>query len=184
MFVVNNEAAVDISIVCEVEVCVLKEVVVDLVPGVFDEGDGDIAQGWRELGANPSPSDLFVGVVASPENACVEGKCHDSGDVGGLDSALCRVFSVVSAYVRVVKRVASGLDIHCEGVCGLLLLPVVNERVDCINESVLRDRVEKADQVIVGGIQGDVCRGLGEWVKGRPVCVEGDAGVPRWGSVK
>ena len=47
------------------------------MPGVFDEGDGDIAKGWRELGANPSSSDLFVGVVASPENACVEGKCHD-----------------------------------------------------------------------------------------------------------
>ena len=153
MFVVNNEAAVDISIVCEVEVCVLKEVVVDLVPGVFDEGDGDIAQGWRELGANPSPSDLFVGVVASPENACVEGKCHDGGDVGGLDSALRRVFSVVSAYVGVVKRVAGSLDIHCEGVCGLLLLPVVNERVNCIDEAVLWDRVKEADQVIVGGVQ-------------------------------
>ena len=53
----------------------------DLMPGVFYEGDGDIAKGWRELGANPSSSDLFVGVVASPENACVEGKCHDGGDV-------------------------------------------------------------------------------------------------------
>ena len=95
---------------------------------------------------------MFVGVVACPENACVEGKCHNDGDVGGLDGALCGVFPVVSAYVGVVKRVASGLDIHCKGVCGLLLLPVVNERVDCINESVLGDRVEKADQVIVGGV--------------------------------
>ena len=25
-------------------------------------------------GSNPGPSDLFVSVVASPENACVEGK--------------------------------------------------------------------------------------------------------------
>ena len=35
----------------------------------------------QRAGANPSSSDLFVGVVASPENACVEGKCHDGGDV-------------------------------------------------------------------------------------------------------
>ena len=43
MFVVDNEAVVDISIVSKVEVCVLKEVVVDLMPGVLNEGDGNIA---------------------------------------------------------------------------------------------------------------------------------------------
>ena len=43
MFVVDNEAVVDISIVSKVEVCVLKEVVVDLMPGVHNEGDGNIA---------------------------------------------------------------------------------------------------------------------------------------------
>ena len=43
MFVVDNEAVVDISIVSKVEVCVLKEVVVDLMPGVLDEGDGNVA---------------------------------------------------------------------------------------------------------------------------------------------
>ena len=32
MFVVDNETVVDISIVSKVEVCVLKEVVVDLMP--------------------------------------------------------------------------------------------------------------------------------------------------------
>ena len=48
---------------------------------MFDECDGDIAKGWRELGSNPSSSDLLVGVVASPENACVEGKGHNGGDV-------------------------------------------------------------------------------------------------------
>ena len=53
----------------------------DLMPGMFDEGDGDIAKGWRELGSNPTSSDLLVGVVASPENACVEDKGHDGGDV-------------------------------------------------------------------------------------------------------
>ena len=59
----------------------------------------------------------------------------------------------------VVKGVAGGLDIHCDGVGGMLLLPVVNHRVNGINESVLGDRVEKA---VVGGVQGYVCRGLGE----------------------
>ena len=53
----------------------LQEVVVDLVPGVFDECNGYIAEGWRELGANPSSSDLLVGVVASPENASVWDAC-------------------------------------------------------------------------------------------------------------
>ena len=48
---------------------------------MFDECDGDIAEGWRELGSNPSSSDLLVGVVASPENAGVEGKGHDGGDI-------------------------------------------------------------------------------------------------------
>ena len=59
---------------------------------------------------------------------------------------------MVSANVRVVKRVAGSLDIHRQGVCGLLL-PVVNERVNGIDEPVLWDRVKEADQVIVGGVQ-------------------------------
>ena len=62
---------------------------------------------------------------------------------------------MVSANVRVVKRVAGSLDIHRQGVCGLLLLPVLNERVNGIDESVLWDRVrvKESDQVIVGGVQ-------------------------------
>ena len=43
MFVVDNEAVVDISIVSKMEVGVLKEVVVDLMPGMLNEGDGNIA---------------------------------------------------------------------------------------------------------------------------------------------
>ena len=66
---------------------------------MFDECDGDIAKGWRKLGSNPSSSDLLVGVVASPENACVEGKSHNGSDIGGLDGALCGVFWMVSADV-------------------------------------------------------------------------------------
>ena len=38
----------------------------------------------------------------------------------------------------------------------------MNHGVDCINESALGDRVEESDQVIVGGVQRDVCWGLGE----------------------
>ena len=82
---------------------------------------------------------MFVSVVASPENACVEGKSYDGGDVGSLDGALGRVFSMVSANVGVVKRVAGSLDIHRQGVCGLLLLPVLDEGVNRIDESVLWD---------------------------------------------
>ena len=43
VFVVHNEAVVDISVVREVECCVLKEIVVELVPRVFYQGDGDVA---------------------------------------------------------------------------------------------------------------------------------------------
>ena len=34
--------------------------------------------------------------------------------------------------------------------------------MNCINESVLGDRVEETDQVVVGGVQGNVSWGLGE----------------------
>ena len=51
-----------------------------------------------------------------------------------------------------VERIAGGLGIHRQGVCGLLLLPVVDEGVNCIDESVLWDGVEETDQVIVGGV--------------------------------
>ena len=43
VFVVDNESVVNVSVVCKVQVGVLKEIVVDLVPGVFNEGDGDVA---------------------------------------------------------------------------------------------------------------------------------------------
>ena len=43
MFVVDNETVVNIAIVSKVEVCVLKEVVVYLMPGVLNEGDGNVA---------------------------------------------------------------------------------------------------------------------------------------------
>ena len=43
VFVVHNGAVVNISVVREVEGCVLKEVVVELVPRVFDQSDGDVA---------------------------------------------------------------------------------------------------------------------------------------------
>ena len=89
----------------------------NLAPRVFNECDGDIAKGWRELGANPSSSDLLVGVIASPENAGVECIGDNGSNVRGLDRALCGMFLVVSADVGVVEGVAGGVDIHCEGVC-------------------------------------------------------------------
>ena len=83
VFVVNDETVVDVPVVCEVESSVLEKVVVELMPRVFNEGNGNVAKGRRELGANPSPSNLFVGVVACPENAGVECKSNDGRDVRG-----------------------------------------------------------------------------------------------------
>ena len=112
----------------------------DLAPGVFDESDGYVAKGRRELGSNPSSSDLFVSVVACPENAGVECIGNNGGDVGGLDGALCGVFLVMPADVGMVEWVAGCVDVNGEGVCGLLCLPL------------LGNRVEEANQIIVGGI--------------------------------
>ena len=60
VFVVYDEAVVNIAVVGKAEARVVEEVVVKLVPGVFDEGDGYVAKGWRQLGSNPSASDLLV----------------------------------------------------------------------------------------------------------------------------
>ena len=88
--------------------------------------------------------------------------CDNGGDVRGLDSALCGVFLVVSADVGVVEGVAGGVSVHCKGVRGLLLLPVVNHGVDGIDQAVLGNRVEEAHQVVIGGVQGDVRGGICE----------------------
>ena len=137
MFAVNDEAVVDIPIVCEGEGRVLEKIVVELVPGVFNESDGDVAKGRGELGANPSASDLFVGVVACPENACVECEGHNRCDVGGVIGALCRVTEVVPADVGVVEGVACGFGVDCKCMCIVLALPLLNQRVDGINQTVL-----------------------------------------------
>ena len=42
-FVVYDEAVVDIAVVRKVEGCVVEQVVVKLVPRMFDQGDGDVA---------------------------------------------------------------------------------------------------------------------------------------------
>ena len=70
---------------------------------MFDEGNGDVAKGGGELGANPSPPDLLVSVIACPENAGVECICYNGCDVCSVSGALCGVASVVPADVGVVK---------------------------------------------------------------------------------
>ena len=124
-----------------------------LVPGVFNEGDCNVAEGRRELGANPSPSDLLAGVVTRPENASVECKGHNGGDVECMEGALCGMFCVVSANVGVMKRVASGFCVNGQGVCSMLELPLLDQGVDCIDEAVLGYRVEETDEVIVGRVE-------------------------------
>ena len=153
VFVVHDETVVNVSVVGEVEGCVLEEVVVELVPGVFNEGDCDVAEGRRELGANPSPSDLFVGVVTRPENASVECKGHNDSDVGRVEGTLCRILCVVSANMGVMERIACGFGVHGQGVCSMLELPLLDQGVDCIDEAVLGYRVEETDEVIVGRVE-------------------------------
>ena len=133
----DNETVVHVAIVCEVEGSVLKEIVVKLMPGVFDEGDGNVAKGRGELGANPSPPDLLVGVVACPENAGVECVCHNGCNVLSMDGALCRVASVVPANVGVVERVASGFGVNCKSMGVVLALPLLNEGMDGVNQAAL-----------------------------------------------
>ena len=136
VFVAHDEAVVDVSVVCEVEGSVLEKVVAKLMPS---EGNGDVAEGRRELGANPSPSDLLVGVIACPENAGVECKGNDGCDVGGVEGALCGMPCAVSADVGVVEGVASGFGVHRQSVCSVLALPLLDHRMDGINKTVLGD---------------------------------------------
>ena len=46
MLVVCDETMVHVAVVVEVEMGVMQEAVVELLPGVFDKGDSHIAQGW------------------------------------------------------------------------------------------------------------------------------------------
>jgi len=104
---------------------------------VFDEGDSNIAKGGGELGANPSPPDLLVGVIACPENACVECICYNGCDVCSVNGALCGVASAAPADVGVVKRVASGFGVNGQGVGVILALPLLNEGVNSVNQAAL-----------------------------------------------
>ena len=133
----DNEAVVHVAIVREVESRVLKEVVAKLMPGVFNEGDGNVAKGWGELGANPSSPNLLVGVVACPENASVKCICHNGCNVCRVDGALCRVATVVPADVGMVKRVAGSFGVNSKSVGVVLALPLLDKGVDCINEATL-----------------------------------------------
>ena len=54
----RDEAIVHVPVVDEVDLGVICQRVVKLMPGVFDKSDGDVAQGRRELRANPGSSDL------------------------------------------------------------------------------------------------------------------------------
>ena len=133
----DNEAVVHVAIVREVEGSVLKEIVVKLMPGVFDEGDGNVAKGRGELGANPSPPDLLVSVVACPENAGVKCVGHNGRDVCGVDGTLCRVASVVPANVGMMERVASGSSINGQSMGVVQALSLLNKGVNGVDEAVL-----------------------------------------------
>ena len=104
---------------------------------MFGEGNGDVAKGGGELGANPSPPDLLASVIACPENAGVECICYNGRDVCSVNGALCGVASAAPADVGVVKRVASGFGVNGQGVGVILALPLLNEGVNSVNQAVL-----------------------------------------------
>ena len=55
------------------------------------------------------------------------------------------MLGVVSAHIGVMERIACGFGVYGQGVGGLLSLPLLDQRVDCINKAVLRHGVEEAD---------------------------------------
>ena len=77
--------------------------------------------------------------LPSPENAGVECKGDNGGDVGGVDCALCGMSLVVTPNVGVVTGVACGLGVDGDGVGGLLVVPFLNEGMGGINQTVLGD---------------------------------------------
>ena len=95
---------------------------------------------------------MLVSVVACPENAGVECVSHNCRDVSSVDGALCRMANVVPANVGVVERIASGFGVDCKGVGVVLALPLLNERVNGINQAVLGNGVEETDEIVVGGM--------------------------------
>ena len=74
---------------------------------------------------------------------CVESKGNNGSNIGGVESALCGMPSVMSANVGAVKRVAGGFGVDCKGVCRLLGLSFVNQGVDCVNQAVLGTELKK-----------------------------------------
>ena len=56
-----------------------------------------------------------------------------------MESALCRMSCVVSANVGVVKGVASSFSVNRQGVCSILALPLLDHRMDGVNNTVLGD---------------------------------------------
>ena len=75
---------------------------------------------------------------AGPENAGVQSKGHDGGNVGDVKSALGGVLAMMSSNIGIVKRLSCGDKVDGEGLCGMLLLPMVDEAVYRVNETVLR----------------------------------------------
>ena len=60
--------------------------------------------------------------------------------------------NVVLANVGVVERIASGFGVDCKCVGVVLALPLLNERVNGINQAVLGNGVEETDEIVVGGM--------------------------------
>ena len=136
MVVVDNEAVVDVAVVVEVEIGVVKELVVELVPGVFNESMSAMAMLHRagDRAGSQSERHEFAGRCGcKPGNTSVERKSHDGGDVSSVEGALCGTSKMV------VVRVAGGLGVNGDGVSGLLLLPLLDQAVDGVDQAMLLD---------------------------------------------
>ena len=82
---------------------------------------------------------MLVSVVACPENASVECKGDNGCYVRSVEGPLCGVLCVMFANVGVMKGVACGFGVNCQGVRSVLALPVLNHGMDGINKPMLRN---------------------------------------------
>ena len=69
------------------------------MPGVFDECDGNIAEGGREVAANACALSLLVVGIAGFENAGLWCMLNNEGYVLGVNGALLWMVNVVPADV-------------------------------------------------------------------------------------
>ena len=107
----------------EGEVALLKEGVVGVVPGVFNEGNAYIAKSGGQLAADACALDLLMISVACLKDARVKCLLYDQGNVGHVECTLLGMVDVVSANVRMLNGVACGVYFNGKCSSGVLQVP-------------------------------------------------------------